>query len=103
MRAKISELSPVVPGLPAQICWPRPELRDRLIFTAVMSAPFSSFRRLHGLGSCEVYVFPRSPLDRFLVAQITGSLSWVGHSDSFTVLVVLRARSITPQVRSIMQ
>ena len=35
-RAKISELSPVT-GLPAQICWPRPELRDRLRFTAVSS------------------------------------------------------------------
>ena len=29
-------LSPVT-GLPAQICWPRPELRDRLRFTAVSS------------------------------------------------------------------
>ena len=36
MRAKISELSSVT-GLPAQICWPRPELRDRLRFTAVSS------------------------------------------------------------------
>eukprot|EP01047_Picozoa_sp_COSAG01_P011067 COSAG01_NODE_480_length_16473_cov_655.154208_19_plen_104_part_00 len=36
MRAKISELSSVT-GLPAQICWPRPELRDRLRFTVVSS------------------------------------------------------------------
>jgi hypothetical protein len=36
MRAKISELSTVT-GLPSQICWPWPELRDRLRFTAVSS------------------------------------------------------------------
>jgi hypothetical protein len=36
MRAKISELSTVT-GLPSQICWPRPELRDRLRLTAVSS------------------------------------------------------------------
>ena len=31
----------------------------------VTSAPFPSFRRLHGLGSWGVYVFPRKPQDRF--------------------------------------
>jgi hypothetical protein len=27
-----------------------------------IKVPFPSFRRLHGLGSCEVYVIPRKPL-----------------------------------------
>jgi hypothetical protein len=33
--------------------------------SSAIKDPFPSFRRLHGLGSWGVYVFPRKPQDRF--------------------------------------